>query len=416
MTTLIIFILILGLLVFIHELGHFLFAKRSGILVREFAIGFGPKLFAKRVGETLYSIRILPLGGYVRMAGEDPELIEIKTGTTVVASQNKEGLVDHLYLYPTKQSIEHQIQGHVLEVDIEKDLFLVIEDLSGKNIKYQLDPRAIIHFDPKTEIQIAPIDRQFGSKTVGQKAATIFAGPLFNILLTMVLFTIFVMMTGIQYLTVDEVIPGKPAALAGIKPGDKIVEVDGKSVKTRDSYYYYLVSDTSRELQITVQRGEERLTLPIKPIQENGTYQIGVHLVYKKADFLTAVQHGLIQTGEWTLIMLDSFKKLVTGQLSIKSLGGPVQMGHTTGKVAEAGIEPLVKWMALLSLNLGIVNLLPIPALDGSRLIFIGLEAIRGRPINPNKESLVHFVGFAFLMLLMLVVTYNDIMKVFFGK
>lgn len=416
MTTLIIFILVLGLLVFIHELGHFLFAKRSGILVREFAIGFGPKLFAKRVGETLYSIRILPLGGYVRMAGEDPELIEIKTGTTVIATQNKKGLIEHLYLYPPKQSIDRQIKGHVVEVDIEKELFVVIEDQSKKETKYRFDPQAIIHFDPKTEMQIAPIDRQFGSKTVGQKAATIFAGPLFNILLTIVLFIIFVMMTGVQYLTVDKVIAGKPADHAGMRIGDKIVEINGRSVNTRDGYYYHLVSDPNKELQITVQRDGERLTLPVKPIQENGTYQIGVHLVYQKANLLTAVQQGFIHTGEWTMIMLDSFKKLVTGQLSINSLGGPVQMGHTTGKVAEAGIEPLIKWMALLSLNLGIVNLLPIPALDGSRLIFIGLEAIRGRPINPNKESLVHFVGFAFLMLLMLVVTYNDIMKVFFGQ
>ncbi len=416
MTTLIIFILVLGLLVFIHELGHFLFAKRSGILVREFAIGFGPKLFAKRVGETLYSIRILPLGGYVRMAGEDPELIDIKTGTNVVVTRNKQGLIKHLYLYPPKLSTDHQLKGHVVDVDLEKNLFIVIEDPSGKETKYRFDPKAIIHFDPKTEMQIAPIDRQFGSKTVGQKAATIFAGPLFNILLTIVLFIVFVMMTGVQYLTVDQVIAGKPADRAGVKVGDKIVEINGKRVNTRDGYYYHLVSDPNKELLITVKRGEERVTLPIKPIQENGTYQIGVHLVYQKATLLTAIQQGFIQTGEWTMIMLDSFKKLVTGQLSINSLGGPVQMGHTTGKVAEAGIEPLIKWMALLSLNLGIVNLLPIPALDGSRLIFIGLEAIRGRPINPNKESLVHFVGFAFLMLLMLVVTYNDIMKVFFGQ
>lgn len=414
MTTLIIFILVLGLLVFIHELGHFLFAKRSGILVREFAIGFGPKLFAKRVGETLYSIRILPLGGYVRMAGEDPELIEIKTGTTVVATQNEKGLIDHLYLYPPKQSKENQLlKGRVVKVDIEKELFLLLEE---HDQKYRFDPQAIIHFDPKTEIQIAPIDRQFGAKTVGQKAMTIFAGPLFNILLTIVLFILFTMMTGVQYLIVDKVLPGKPADLAGIKTGDKIVAINGKSVRTRDGYYYHLVSDPNRELQLTIERGQQRITLPIKPVKEDGVYQIGVHLAYQKADFLTAIQQGFIQTGEWTMIMLDSFKKLITGQLSINSLGGPVQMGHTTGKVAEAGIQPLIKWMALLSLNLGIVNLLPIPALDGSRLIFIGLEALRGRPINPNKESLVHFVGFAFLMLLMLIVTYNDIMKVFFGK
>lgn len=418
---LIAFLLVLGLLVFIHELGHFLFAKRAGILVREFAIGFGPKLFSKRVGETLYSIRILPLGGYVRMAGEDPELVEIKTGSSIVATQNEKGKIDHLYLYQPKKTEENALSGHVIEIDMEKDLFVVIEDETEKSMRYPLDAQAILHFDPKTEMQIAPLDRQFGSKTVGQKAATIFAGPLFNVLLTVVLFIIFVMSTGVQYLTVDKVLADKPADQAGMKVGDKIVAINDHRVHSRDSYYYHLVSNPNQTVQMTVERDGQRINLPMKAIQENGTYQIGVQLVYQENPaFLESVKFGLVQTGEWTLIMLDSFKKLITGQLSIESLGGPVQMGHATGQIAEnvteVGFSPMIKWMALLSLNLGIVNLLPIPALDGSRLVFIGLEGLRGRPINPNKESIVHFVGFAFLMVLMLVVTYNDIMTVFFDK
>lgn len=414
--TLVVFILVLGLLVFIHELGHFLFAKWSGILVREFAIGFGPKLLSKRVGETLYSIRLLPIGGYVRMAGEDPELIEIKPGTPVVATINDSEKIDHLYLYSPKHTEKKQIAGQIVDLDIEEKLYVIIEDESEGQKKYFFDRTAILHFDPKTELQIAPIDRQFKSKTVGQKAATIFAGPLFNILLTIVLFILFVMMTGVQYLTVDQVIKGKPADQVGIKAGDQIIAINGNKVKTRDGYYYHMVSDSNHQIDMTILRDGREMVVPIKPHLENGVYQIGVQLVFQKPTFFGAVQQGIIQTGEWTMIMLDSFKKLVTGQLSIKSLGGPVQMGHTTGKVAEAGFEPLIKWMALLSLNLAIVNLLPIPALDGSRLIFIALEGIRGRPINPNKESIVHFVGFAFLMVLMLVVTYNDIMKVFFDR
>lgn len=414
--TLVVFILVLGLLVFIHELGHFLFAKWSGILVREFAMGFGPKLLSKRVGETLYTIRLLPIGGYVRMAGEDPELIEIKPGTPVIATLNDSGKIDHLYMFSPKHMEKKHISGHIVDIDIEKDLYLLVEDEEKEQKKYSFDPTAILHFDPKTELQIAPIDRQFSSKTVGQKAATIFAGPLFNILLTIVLFILFVMMTGVQYLTVDQVLAGKPADKAGIKPGDQIIAINDHKVMTRDGYYYHLVSNPNHEMDMTIQRDGKEMVIPIKPHLENGVYQIGVQLVYEKPTFFGAIQQGFVQTGEWTMIMLDSFKKLVTGQLSIKSLGGPVQMGHTTGKVAEAGFEPLIKWMALLSLNLAIVNLLPIPALDGSRLIFIALEGIRGKPINPNKESIVHFVGFAFLMVLMLVVTYNDIMKVFFGK
>ncbi|MBH8582656.1 RIP metalloprotease RseP [Thermoactinomyces sp. CICC 10735] len=420
MQTIVIFVLVLSLLVFVHELGHFIFAKRAGILVREFAIGFGPKLFATKRGETLYSIRILPLGGYVRMAGEDAEMVEIKKGTMVYATQTPEGKLNHLYLYdPQGLETESLIVGRLVKADLERQLYVVLEDSDENEAKYFLDPQANIHYSEKTELQIAPYDRQFGSKTAGQKAMTIFAGPLFNIALTIILFAIYTFVTGIEdRLPVDQAIPDSPAAKAGIRENDLIVAINGKKVNTMDSLRYELLESKGETVTITVDRNGQKLDFPVTPQKSGEVYQIGVYFnvneMKRDATLWEAAIDGFRQTYDWSVMIMDGFGKLVTGQLGLKSLGGPVQMGSITGEAAKAGYESLIRWTALLSLNLGIFNLLPIPALDGSRLVFIGIEAVRGRPISPNKESLVHFIGFALLMMLMLVVTFNDIKKVFF--
>lgn len=418
MQTFLVFILVLSLLVFVHELGHFLFAKRAGILVREFAIGFGPKIFSKVYGETMYSIRALPLGGFVRMAGEDGEVLELKTGSLVFASRNEKGKINHLYLYEPNQQYGHFVVGRVLDADLEDKLYLLLEDQNERELKVYLDPQAMVHYDEKTQMQIAPKDRQFGSKTVGQKALAIFAGPLFNIILTVILFAVYAMMTGVDHrLIVEEVLPDKPAAEAGIQVGDVITEVNGESVRAMETLQYKLMESMGSPVAITIQRGGEPLQFTVKPVKVEEAYQIGVHIdpreMKREATLAEAVTDGFKKTYEWSAIIVDGFGKLITGQLSINSLGGPVQMGSITGEAAEAGIEALIKWTALLSLNLGIFNLLPIPALDGSRLVFIGIEAVRGRPIHPNKEGMVHLVGFALLMMLMLVVTFNDIKKIF---
>ncbi|TCS93173.1 RIP metalloprotease RseP [Hazenella coriacea] len=419
MQTVLVFILVLSLLVFIHELGHFLFAKRAGILVREFAIGFGPKVFSKMSGETLYSIRALPLGGYVRMAGEDPEVIDIQTGKLVYATRNENGYVNHIYLYEPPQIEQELLVGRVIDTDLEDQLYIVLEDQNEQEARYKIDPKAFVHHSEKSMMQIAPLDRQFGSKSVGQKAMTIFAGPLFNIVLTIILFAIFTWVTGVEYqLPVNKVQPGKPAEVAGIQQGDIIVAVNGNEVHTTEKLRYNLFESKGQPVQITVKRGGETKNFTMTPEKEGEIYLIGaefrVDQMKREASFLEVITSGFTKTYELTVLILDGFGKLITGQLSMNSLAGPVQMGSITGKAAEGGIIPLIHWTALLSLNLGIFNLLPIPALDGSRLVFIGLEAVRGRPVNPNKESMVHFVGFALLMMLMFVVTFNDIKKVFF--
>jgi regulator of sigma E protease len=417
--TIVSFVIVLSILVFVHELGHFLFAKRAGILVREFAIGFGPLVFSKRKGETLYSLRLLPLGGFVRMAGEDPEIIDIKPDTTLYLTQSGQ-LITDISLVEPRQKKGGQIIGTLVEMDTERDLFIRIRLADGTVERYPLHQKAFIHFGEKEQsMQIAPLDRQFGSKKVWPKFLTIVAGPVFNIVFTILLFSLYTGMTGVNdKLPVYSVAKDSPAAIAGILPGDVIKKVNGQQVTTIDMLRAELVNSKGQTVPITVQRGNETKTYYVTPQKQGQGFIIGATFderqMKRTATVGEIVREGFTQTYDWSILILDGFRGLVTGQISFDSLGGPTQMGYMTGKAAEAGFATLIKWMALLSLNLGIFNLLPIPALDGSRLLFILLEGLRGRPINPNRESLIHFVGFGLLMLLMVFVTYNDIVKIFF--
>jgi regulator of sigma E protease len=416
--TVITFVIVLSVLVFVHELGHFLFAKRAGILVREFAIGMGTVVYSKRKGETLYSIRLLPLGGFVRMAGEDPEIIDIKPESKLYLDFSND-LVKDIWLIEPEQ-ISNMVSGTLVEMDTEKDLFVTIQLDTGEQVRYPLHREAFIHLNKKNEMQIAPLDRQFGSKTVWQKALAILAGPVFNIILTIILFGIYTAVIGVESkLPISVVSKGSPAEKAGLKAGDVIQSVNGKQVSTIDMLRVELVNSKGKAVPFVIKRGNQDLHLKIAPQKQGEVYIIGTMFdqkqMMRKATVGETIREGFKQTYNWSIVILDGFRSLVTGQISIKNLGGPAQMGYLTGKAADAGFVALIKWTALLSLNLGIFNLLPIPALDGSRLVFIIIEGVRGRPINPNKESYVHFVGFAMLMMLMIFVTYNDIIKIFFS-
>jgi regulator of sigma E protease len=416
--TIVSFVLVLSILVFVHELGHFLFAKRAGILVREFAIGMGPVVFSKRKGETLYSIRLLPLGGFVRMAGEDPEIIDIKP-ESIVHLDIKQNVVTDVWLIDPREVKGELVSGTLVEMDTEKDLFVtIVQDESGEQVRYPLHREAFIHFNKKNEMQIAPLDRQFGSKTVWQRALAILAGPVFNIILTIILFGVYTAVIGVEAkLPISMVTKNSPAEKAGLKPGDVIQTVNNKRVSTIDMLRVELINSKGKAVPFELKRGNQELHVNIAPQKQGEVYIIGTMFdqrqMMRKATMTEIVSEGFKQTYNWSVIILDGFGKLVTGQISIDSLGGPAQMGYLTGKAADAGFVALIKWTALLSLNLGIFNLLPIPALDGSRLIFIIIEGVRGRPINPSKESYVHFVGFAMLILLMVFVTINDIRKIF---
>ncbi|AGA58186.1 MAG: RIP metalloprotease RseP [Thermobacillus sp.] len=415
-------VLVFFVIVSIHEWGHFFFAKRAGILVREFAIGFGPKLLSFKRGETRYTLRLIPAGGFVRMAGEDPEVIEARPGQTIAVSL-KDGVIDRIYLDRLEQRT-NVVRGEIDAIDLERELKIVL-NADGVRESYAVHPQALV-IARGQETQIAPIDRQFGGKTVGQRAMAIFAGPMMNMILAFVLFMAYVQMVGVPKENPDRLIVGEvisdeaPAAKAGLKAGDEIIKINGETIGTDSEKMLQLIgSSVDKPMTWEIVRDGKPMTITVTPAydEESGTGKVGILTGYpmRRATVVETVKFGVSAMKNMTINIFEGFKMLVTGKFNLDDLGGPVRTAQVTGQIAARGIEQLTSWTAILSLYLGIFNLLPIPALDGSRLIFLGLEAVRGRPIDPNRESMVHFIGFAMLMLLMLAVTYNDILNLIRG-
>lgn len=414
-------VLMFFVIVTVHEWGHYFFAKRAGILVREFAIGFGPKLFSYKRNETQFTLRLLPFGGYARMAGEDPELIEI-TPSQTVALRLDQDLVRKIYL-DRLDSRKNVIRGEVQHVDLEEELVIRLE-VDGEPQTYHVHPQAMLVTKGK-ETQIAPKDRQYGSKTVGQRALSIFAGPLMNFILAFVLFAVHVQMAGIplenpSHLQIGEVVKGMPAAEVGLSQGDIIETINGKPVGTDANKMIEMIqASKNKPMQWTVKRGSQTLNFTITPRgAEKEQGKIGSTIVTffptRSASFGETFQVAGERMVTMTKAIFLGFQQLIN-KFSMDDLGGPVRTFEVTGQIAKQGLDQLTYWAAILSLYLGIFNLLPIPALDGSRLVFLGVEALRGKPIDPNREGMVHFIGFAMLFLLMIAVTYNDILRLIRG-
>jgi len=418
LNTVIAFILMFGLLVFVHEWGHLIFAKRAGMLAREFAIGFGPKIFSFTKNETLYTIRLLPIGGYVRVAGEDPEIIELKPGHHIGLEFNEQGKVNKIIV----NNKEKHPNAHLIEVEsVDLDHKLVIEGYhvgEESNLqRFSVDRRAFFIMDER-ETQIAPYDRQFASKSVGQRAMQLFAGPMMNFLLAIVIFIILGLVQGVpsEKALIGEVQPNSPADEAGVQEGDEIIQVEGSSVTNWQDFTSVIQNSAGQEVNIVVKRGQQTEELVVTPkevtIEDTKIGQVGVILAYEKS-FIRTFKYGFLQTYETTKLILVNLFMLITGQLSIDMLSGPVGIYDATDQVVQTGFMNFLMWTAMLSINLGIINLVPLPALDGGRLLFVGIEAIRGKPVDPQKEGFVHVIGFALLMLLMIVVTWNDIQRLF---
>ncbi len=417
MNTFISIIIIFGLLVFIHELGHLIFAKRAGILCREFAIGFGPKLFSYKKDETVYTIRLLPLGGFVRMAGEDPEMIEIKPGFQIGLVFSPTGKVKDIVINNKSKHPEAKVIT-VEKIDLEHKLMIEGYDEDEQLQTFYVDPKADYIYDEQ-RTQIAPHNRQFGSKTLSQRAIAIFAGPAMNFALAVVILFSFSLLQGmpVDKPMVGEVIPDGAAIEAGLQEGDLVVAIDGKPLENWRDLTSVIQKNPNQELMFTVDRNGDVFQVPVTPHERIGPNEVmdGYIGIFPPTEFsvLGSIMFGFTQTYEYIVLIIQSLGMLITGQFTLDHLSGPVGIYNYTGQAAEMGILVLMQWAAILSINLGIINLLPLPALDGGRLIFIGLEAVRGKPIDPQKEGIVHFVGFALLMLLMLVVTWNDINKFF---
>ena len=334
----IIAILVFGVLIFTHELGHFLAAKACGVGVYEFSLGMGPKLFSFKKGGTQYSLRLLPIGGFVQMVGEDEE-----------------------------------------------------------------------NYAPDSFMQ----------KKVWQRIAVIFAGPFMNFVTAVITFIIVFMLMGVPSSAniVGSPIEGSPAAVAGLEAGDKITAINGIEVSDWDSMVAAIQAQTGGEaLNIEAQRDGETLQFTITPYfdETQNAWLIGINSGTEKLNLFRSIGYGFEQTYYYTKLLLVSLWQMITGQVE-PDVAGPVGIVTLVGEVAQVGFANVLLLLGILSINLGVINLLPLPALDGSKIVFLAIEGVRGKAIDPNKEAMIHFVGFALLMILMLVITYQDIMRLITG-
>ncbi|HFU4117214.1 TPA: RIP metalloprotease RseP [Streptococcus suis] len=413
------FIFIFGVIVIVHEFGHFYFAKKSGILVREFAIGMGPKIFSHTGQDgTLYTIRILPLGGYVRMAGWGEDKTEIKTGTPASLTLNADGIVTRINL-SGKQLDNLSLPMNVTSFDFEEKLEITGLVLDESKT-YKVDHDATIVEEDGTEVRIAPLDVQYQNATVWGKLITNFAGPMNNFILGTFIFIMLVFAQGgVADPTSNAVSITDGGALqaAGLVTGDKILSINGQAT---DNYteIVSIISQAASEattapsfdLVVEHEGAEKSLTVTAEKVDDS--YRIGISPILKTG-FFDKIIGGFQQAGGTAVIVVTALKNLIAN-FDVKQLGGPVAIYSVSNQAASNGWFSVFNLMAMLSINIGIFNLIPIPALDGGKIVMNILEGIRRKPLKPETESYITLAGVAIMVVLMLVVTWNDIMRVFF--
>ncbi|MGN0941658.1 MAG: RIP metalloprotease RseP [Selenomonadaceae bacterium] len=344
LTTVLASILVFAFLVLIHEFGHFILAKSTGMRVDEFAIGFGPRLVSYKYGETVYSIRIVPLGGFNDIAGMDPE-------------ENDAG------------------------------------------------------------------DRGYCEKPLLSRIVVILAGPFMNLLLPVFIFFMLFMCVGISTPStlpeIGDVMPDKPAAVAGLQSGDVIDRINGIDVKTWNDLTDIIVAEGNTPMNVEYHRGDEHLSTTLVPAYDKSAQKpmIGITNAteLRQPGLIEAIGYAFYKTGFVIYKMLEGLVLIFNGSAAA-DLAGPLGVVKMTGEVAKFGFAALMNFAAFLSLNLGIVNLLPIPALDGGHFATLLLEGLRGKPLSPKAFRYTQMVGISLLVLIMLFATKNDIMRIFFGS
>ncbi|EMF0080615.1 RIP metalloprotease RseP [Enterococcus hirae] len=422
MKTIITFIIVFGILVIVHEFGHFFFAKRSGILVREFAIGMGPKIYGHQAKDgTTYTLRLLPIGGYVRMAGNGDDETEMAPGMPLSLLLNSDGIVEKINL-SKKVQLTNSIPMELIRYDLEEELTITgyVNGEEEQEVTYSVAHDASIIEADGTELRIAPKDVQFQSAKLWQRMLTNFAGPMNNFLLAILLFILLAFMHGGVQVTntnqIGEVLPNGAAQTAGLKENDKILEINGNAIHSWGDLTATITENPGKKLNVEVERNGQKQTLSVKPgvVESNGKKygQLGIKAPMKTG-FFDKIIGGTQQAFSSSLEIFKALGSLFTN-FSLNKLGGPVMMFQLSSEAADQGILTVISLMAILSMNLGIVNLLPIPALDGGKLVLNVVEGIRGKPISQEKEGFITLAGFGLLMLLMVLVTWNDIQRFFF--
>lgn len=412
------FILVFGIIVVVHEFGHFYFAKKSGILVREFAIGMGPKIFA-HIGKdgTAYTIRILPLGGYVRMAGWGDDTTEIKTGTPVSLTLTDDGKVKRINLSGKKLD-QTALPMQVTQFDFEDKLFikgLVLEEEKT----FAVDHDATVVEADGTEVRIAPLDVQYQNATIWGKLITNFAGPMNNFILGVVVFWILIFMQGgVRDVDTNQfhVMPQGALAKVGVPETAQITKIGSHEVSNWESLIQAVESETKDKtaptLDVTIFENGSDKQVTVTPEESQGRYLLGVQPGIK-SDFVSMFVGGFTTAADSALRILSALKNLIF-QPDLNKLGGPVAIFKASSDAAKNGIENVLYFLAMISINIGIFNLIPIPALDGGKIVLNILEAIRRKPLKQEIETYVTLVGVVIMVVLMIAVTWNDIMRLFF--
>ena len=420
MSGLLTFIIIFGILVVVHEFGHFYFAKKSGILVREFAVGMGPKIFAHTGKDgTAYTIRLLPLGGYVRMAGWGDDDSEIKAGTPASLTLNSEGVVTRIDL-SGKSLDKTSLPMTVVSYDLEDKL-----EISGTVLDetktYSVDHDATIVEEDGTEVRIAPLDVQYQNASIWGRLITNFAGPMNNFILGILVFVLAVFIQGgVQNLETNQVrvIPDGAVAKAGLKNNERILQIGDQKVTDWESLSQAVDLETkdfdsTETLSLVVQGASGKRTLSVKPQKVQGRYTLGVTPSIESLGVLGKIQAGIRIAWERTFAILNALKNLIL-QPDLNKLGGPVAIYQMSNTAAQQGFLSSLLLMGMLSMNLGILNLIPIPALDGGKILINIIEAIRRKPLKQETETYITLAGVAIMVILMIAVTWNDIMRAFF--
>lgn len=505
LTNLLLFLLVLTVIISIHELGHFLFAKRAGILIHEFSIGMGPQIVAKTKGDTKYAFRAIPLGGYVSMSGENGDYALISKGSRVGICLNEIGLVTGILLDQTRK--KPLVTGEVVDFDLYgknlSELFIEIKTDEGEVLRYQVTRDAKYYYGNQKELQITPEESSFASKTIWQRFLVLFMGPMMNFILALLLFIIIAAVQGkpvddnvvhessnpgliagdiivnidgtdvedlndirqIGELITDHVVPvvvvrngveesinlyvtillqnfglvndtrdaykdnafiggiGGKAGSAGVNLGDEITQVNGIPVSNWSDILVLARNYNQTTITLNVLRDGEYLTftydvLPEDTLNKLGHESVAVRFGFQTGyefDFLYMLYNPFQRFGSSVTEMVNTIGMLfsTSSGVGVSDLAGPVGIFSLVSNAAQGGFINLLGFVAFLSVNIGLMNLLPIPALDGGRLLFLGYEAVSKKKIPAKVEGLVNNAFFILLLMLFVFVTWNDILRIF---
>lgn len=419
--TIITFILVFGILVLVHEYGHYYFAKRARILVREFSIGMGPKIWWTRKNGTTYTVRLLPVGGYVRLAGSDDEdEDELRPGTPVTLQLNQDGQVVTINA-SSKATLFQGIPMQLVASDLVDGLWVkgYVNGDESELKSYPVNHDATVVEHDGTVVQIAPRDVQFRSASLPARMITNFAGPMNNFILSLLVFIILgFTLTGVPTNSnqIGKVNAGSVAAKAGLVAGDRITKVNSTKVANWAELATNLSSKPNQQVKLTYTHKGETKTTTVRPQAvkqgKETVGQIGI-LEQQEKGIRARLMFGWQQFIQAGTLIFAVLGHMFTHGFSLNDLGGPVAIYAGTSQATALGVNGVLNFLALLSINLGIVNLLPIPALDGGKLLLNIIEAVIRRPIPEKAEGIVTMLGFMILLVLMILVTWNDIQRYF---